>query len=167
HGPRRHYARATYSCRAGVGHVETDCHAVCNYADHKTVRKRIIPRRACVGDHRHSACRDRGSRSLHPTRGDDPKRAAALSEQMIVITPEGQPFADRRQALLARLRARPDAHDWCEQHTSLVDDLVRATTERVLQQHPLAPPVSVIATGGYGRRELAPHSDVDLTVVPL
>ena len=86
---------------------------------------------------------------------------------MIAITPEIQPYADRRQVLLARLRAKPDAHDWCEQHTSLTDELVRATTERVLQQHPLAPPISVIATGGYGRRELAPYSDVDLTVVPL
>lgn len=48
-----------------------------------------------------------------------------------------------------------------------MDDLIRHVTQTILAEHPVATAISVVATGGYGRRELAPYSDVDLTVVPL
>jgi [protein-PII] uridylyltransferase len=76
-------------------------------------------------------------------------------------------FAQRRQALLERLRTRADNSNWCDLYSDLVDSLVRDLCEGVLAEHPGAPPISVVAVGGYGRRELAPHSDIDLTVVPL
>ena len=68
--------------------------------------------------------------------------------------------ASRREELLAELDAAPDGFAWCERHTRLADLVVEATVGP-------GAPVAVIATGGYGRRELAPFSDVDLTVVPV
>ena len=49
---------------------------------------------------------------------------------------------------------------WCERHSLLADEVVRAVA-------PSHAPVSIVATGGYGREELAPYSDVDLTVIPF
>lgn len=72
-----------------------------------------------------------------------------------------------RQALLRRLENRPDLLDWSELYTSFVDNYVRQVCDSVLLLHPQAPPIAVVATGGYGRRELSPFSDLDITVVPL
>ncbi|HEY3782827.1 MAG TPA: HD domain-containing protein [Fimbriimonadaceae bacterium] len=80
---------------------------------------------------------------------------------------EIQPWTTKREKLLARLRAEPELPDWCELHTQFVDDLIRSVCQSVLDSHSTSPPISIIATGGYGRRELAPYSDIDLTVVPL
>lgn len=49
---------------------------------------------------------------------------------------------------------------WCERHTRLADEVVRAVV-------PPGSPLAVLATGGYGRQELSPFSDADLTVVPF
>ena len=81
--------------------------------------------------------------------------------------PSVSEFTTRREALIDRLRSRPDIVDWCDLHTNLVDELVRGLCEAVLAEHDDAPPISIVATGGYGRRELAPYSDVDLSIVPL
>lgn len=72
-----------------------------------------------------------------------------------------------REALLERVLNSKSGVDWCVQHTDLVDGLVRGVARSVSQRFPGLTPISVVATGGYGRRELAPHSDVDLTVIPL
>ncbi len=73
-------------------------------------------------------------------------------------------FVDRRTALLDELRSSPSGREWCERHTDLVDDVVKAAFAGLESE---APQFAVVATGGYGRRELAPWSDVDLTFVPL
>ncbi len=69
-------------------------------------------------------------------------------------------LAERRRELLAALQAAPEGLAWCERHARLADSVVEEAVG------PDAP-VAIIATGGYGRRELSPHSDVDLTVVPV
>jgi [protein-PII] uridylyltransferase len=38
--------------------------------------------------------------------------------------------------------------------------------EACLAQYPSIPSLAIVATGGYGRSELSPYSDVDLTVIP-
>lgn len=70
----------------------------------------------------------------------------------------------RRSTLLEQLRASPSGLEWCESHTELVDEVVRKAFSGL---EPGFPEFAVVATGGYGRRELAPWSDVDLTFVPL
>jgi [protein-PII] uridylyltransferase len=75
-------------------------------------------------------------------------------------------LAVAREAHLARLRERPSGLAWCSRHTEFADDVVRLLFEDLVAEHPGLPPLALIATGGYGRRELAPHSDIDITVVP-
>ena len=65
-----------------------------------------------------------------------------------------------RLSLLRELDERPEGLAWCERHTRLVDEAIRAVV-------PEDAPLSVIGTGGYGRRELSPYSDIDLTIVPF
>mgnify|MGYP000305282110 CR=1 FL=1 len=66
-------------------------------------------------------------------------------------------FAERPHA--ARLLVRAQAH--------LTDGLVTTAFHTALALHPLANPteaerIAVLAVGGFGRAEMAPHSDVDL-----
>lgn len=66
----------------------------------------------------------------------------------------------RRQGHLATLDSEPEGLTWCERHSRLADLVVETVV-------PADAPVAIIATGGYGRRELSPYSDVDLTIVPV
>ncbi len=75
-------------------------------------------------------------------------------------------LADRRQSLIDELRAKPSGLGWCSRHTDLADEAIRIVFDSLLQENPGIPPIAVLATGGYGRRELSPHSDIDITVVP-
>ena len=76
-------------------------------------------------------------------------------------------LSERRKGLLQDLREQPSGLDWCERQTDVLDELVRGVFAGLISKIEDLPQLAVIATGGYGRRELAPWSDVDLTVVPL
>lgn len=72
----------------------------------------------------------------------------------------------RREGLLDQLRSEPSGRLWCLAHTTLVDEIFRSIAEELAEQFPNLPPLSFVATGGYGRQELAPYSDVDFILIP-
>ena len=72
----------------------------------------------------------------------------------------------KRRSLIASLRQNPSGLTWCENHTDIVDEILRAIYENATKNAGDNPPLALIATGGYGRRELSPYSDLDITVVP-
>lgn len=71
-------------------------------------------------------------------------------------------LAQRRLNLVEDLRSHPQGLAWCRSHTALIDEAILA----LIEDAPEVAQLAVIATGGYGRNEMSPHSDVDLTVVP-
>ena len=74
-------------------------------------------------------------------------------------------IAEERKSHLQLLLTKPTGLTWCVKHTDLADEVVKLLYEDVQSQGDL-PPLALIATGGYGRQELATYSDIDITVVP-
>ncbi|MBA3725609.1 MAG: HD domain-containing protein [Armatimonadetes bacterium] len=72
-------------------------------------------------------------------------------------------FKQQRGDLFADLRANPSGEKWCKGHTALADAAVQGIYDDIIA----GAPVAVVAVGGYGRQEVAPRSDLDLTFIPL
>lgn len=79
----------------------------------------------------------------------------------------GDAFRTSRLELLKRVFEFESGATWCHAASDLADKLLLGIFEELQEEFPKLPPISLVATGGYGRRELAPYSDIDLTVVPL
>ncbi len=75
-------------------------------------------------------------------------------------------LVSQRNEHLKQLAVRPVGLTWCISHTDIADEIVRVLYDDLQFFDASLPPVAVIATGGYGRRELSPYSDIDITVVP-
>jgi len=80
---------------------------------------------------------------------------------------EFERLKEKRIALLAELCYDHDGLAWDAEHSRLIDHGVEFIYECLNRQTPNFPKIAIIASGGYGRKEMAPCSDIDLTVVPL
>lgn len=60
----------------------------------------------------------------------------------------------------------PTGLAWSQAWSDSIDRVIQETYLGEAAHHPQLKSISVIATGGFGRRELSPFSDLDLAVVP-
>jgi [protein-PII] uridylyltransferase len=81
-------------------------------------------------------------------------------------------LSDGRAEIARRLALHPSAgHDSAEAQAFLVDQLIRVIHDHVIGDLYPAPNrtsgerLSIMAVGGYGRGEMAPHSDVDVAFI--
>lgn len=58
----------------------------------------------------------------------------------------------------------PSPREFLRQHSDMADSLVRKAFQKA-QSQVSSPSVCLMAVGGYGRAELAPHSDIDLLLL--
>lgn len=76
-------------------------------------------------------------------------------------------IAEERRTLFERLIETASGLEWCQEHSEQIDRAVVAVFQDIAFKFEPVPLVSIVATGGYGRREMSPYSDLDLTVIPL
>jgi len=76
-------------------------------------------------------------------------------------------LAEERKNHLGELRFSGQGAEWCRRHSELIDQVWEALEREMQQRWPSLPPLAVVATGGYGREEVCPYSDCDVSLVPL
>lgn len=75
-------------------------------------------------------------------------------------------LGEKRHLLVEELAHRPRGLSWCGDHAQIADEIASLLYHDAVQGFDDLPPLALIATGGFGRRELSPKSDIDVTIVP-
>ena len=70
-------------------------------------------------------------------------------------------YQNEREKLFGTLIKSNDGVQFNQNHTQLVDQIVKELVKEIQNQFPVSN-FSLIAVGGYGRQDLSPKSDVDL-----
>ncbi|MBX9644735.1 MAG: nucleotidyltransferase domain-containing protein, partial [Novosphingobium sp.] len=98
-------------------------------------------------------------------------KGAARARPKVVELLRGA-LAAGREEIARRLGEKPTmGHDSAEAQAFLVDQLIRVIHDHVTQEVYPAPNrtsgerLTIMAVGGYGRGEMAPHSDVDIAFI--
>lgn len=85
------------------------------------------------------------------------------------MTPEIEELLDRTAAEVSGLRIyireNPSGLEWCNQYSAALDESIIQIFNACFGGAPERIPFALIATGGFGRREMSPGSDIDLMVV--
>lgn len=86
-----------------------------------------------------------------------------------IVTLLREALDNGRQEIARRLEEKPSAgHECTASHAFLIDQLVRILYDHIerdvyrVANHTSGERIAVLAVGGYGRAEMAPHSDVDI-----
>src|SRR6056300_1466117 len=73
-------------------------------------------------------------------------------------------YLEQREILFKKLVSNNDGFIFNDQHTELVDSIVKNLIEEILSKYDLTE-YTLVAVGGYGRHDLSPKSDVDLLFI--
>ncbi|MFM9873529.1 MAG: HD domain-containing protein [Fimbriimonadaceae bacterium] len=72
----------------------------------------------------------------------------------------------QKAELFNQLGVTPQGWLWCQKLSAVYDELWRVLWRETRIEFGNIPPLAIVATGGYGRQEMSPHSDVDVAFIP-